>query len=135
MLKQRRILWKCFLQIMPAVFQAITESVEKCIYRNGKNFRNGDKNSVIKLSNFRTSFLVTFRVSYCCREEERLSKAPIGNVYIIYYILLVIYYILYFILPLPLLPLPRRGKIGQSSNWEHRRPRGPLHDGCLQPQS
>ena len=28
MLKQRRILWKCFLQIMPAVFQAITESVK-----------------------------------------------------------------------------------------------------------
>ena len=28
MLKQRRILWKWFLQIMPAVFQAITESVK-----------------------------------------------------------------------------------------------------------
>ena len=53
---------------------------KKCIYRNGKNFRNGDKNFVIKLSNLRTNFLVTFRVSYRCREEERLSKAPIGNV-------------------------------------------------------
>ena len=53
---------------------------KKCIYRNGKNFRNGDKNFVIKLSNFRTNFLVTFRVSYRCREEERLAKAPIGNV-------------------------------------------------------
>ena len=72
---------------------------KKCTYRNGKNFRNGDKNSVIKLSNFRTNFLVTFRVSYRCREEERLSIAPIGNVYIIYYMLYTIYYILFFRCP------------------------------------
>ena len=26
-----RILWKCFLQIMPAVFQAITESVKNAL--------------------------------------------------------------------------------------------------------
>ena len=57
------------------------------------------------------------------------------TLYIIYYILYVIYYILYFILPLPLLPLPRRGKIVQSSNWERRRLRDPLHDDCLPPQS